>query len=790
MGCRILSFALSFMIFCSLADRVAWSADSLSREMASAAILAWFQQGSITKTIEVGESDKPNTIYIQYRPDQNNPDRHYGPGEYDRLHLNNKLGDLFVGADEKWMTLQQKGLISFKMTEKRVPNNGGTPASILSIDGSGKPNRFLGKSRCDHGFFCEYYDAFQIGFTPRAFPFVNCKQTYTAAENIPIRRTPAIYKCSADLILATAEKVEVTGITKPGDMMGRQICNADFTVYFNLTPFGEVYLGRAIAFRSSAVFVLYDDGWRLGEVSGTPQKFSRGPAYVPHPVEPGEYPPCGVDKGSIIGQEVFRLLEAKKDDEAIQKTTELADLEIYDIDLSNQQLKKKFPKAELHNNGDFSEKSVVPDGVRMSFRFPVVNGCRACPILGEALVGFDFSSNGSYLGARLLQITSVADKINEIRKLLEADRFSEADQKMTELQKNLPSLRDYLSSDSESRGIFAECRRLLTIKYGRVKDIISNKTFALNGTVINKRIVGKSEAFNSEGFIELLFEFEKGIKLDCVCRYDEDIPYLLIDDAVVGDEEGWQKLKDVYPVARFFFSDDSQEWVDRVRNNIPNEGDGICPVAIAMYSSPQTVKTAGNPQLNAAETCRFDAPVGTISMQSNADFYSDPELKQNIRNTQISDPIDVTGFVRTKDFYIVALQVQGKGTGHPLFLKLEDSTNFKQANEDGTYLNIVLGSSVFNKNGKVGPKETMKTIDAFIAAHPQAQFASHAMLDYLLCLEWLYLNDKTANKDAIVRLAEMYVEKAQQRFPDAPQTKRCESLLLRMKTPSSETVRQ
>jgi hypothetical protein len=37
---------------------------------------------------------------------------------------------------------------------------------------------------------------------------------------------------------------------------------------------------------------------------------------------------------------------------------------------------------------------------------------------------------------------------------------------------------------------------------------------------------------------------------------------------------------------------------------------------------------------------------------------------------------------------------------------------------------------------------------------------------------------QAVNKDAIVRLAEMYVEKAKQRFPDALQTKKCETVVL------------
>jgi hypothetical protein len=465
--------------------------------------------------------------------------------------------------------------------------------------------------------------------------------------------------------------------------------------------------------------------------------------------------------------------------------------EIVNIDLSNHPIVRQFPKADLRDPGDFTSNEDLPNGgQRFIFMHPIVDGCRACEVIGEANVGFEFDSQGRFGGAKIMGITTTEEiaknMIQQIKNSLESRKFSEADQKMTDLQNKIPNLDRYLSSDWKLRGVFAECRRQLTIKFGRVKDVIGKDTFTLDGTVTAKRIVANSVAFNKEGFIELGFEFEKGFKLDCLCHYEDYIPYLLIDDVVVGDEEGLQQLSDVYPRARFIFTDDAKGWVDNVRGNSPNEGDGICPIAIAMYSSRPPIPTTQKQGPKIAETYSLEKLVGSAALGSRAVLFSDSELRLKADGVQPCTSVEVMGFVRAEDNSILALQAKGSSAANPFYVSLEDVVNFKQTNEDGAYLEILLASAVFNKNGRTSCKETMKTLDAYLNSYPQARFAPNAMLDYLLCLEWLFLNDKSVNKEAILRLAEMYVEKAKQRFLDAPQTKKCELVVLGMKNSSAD----
>jgi len=76
------------------------------------------------------------------------------------------------------------------------------------------------------------------------------------------------------VILAQLDSIEVTGLTAPNALSSVQSINADYTIKYKLTPFGEIYEktktdwqpneAKPSADSSSSVsFVLYDDGWRV-----------------------------------------------------------------------------------------------------------------------------------------------------------------------------------------------------------------------------------------------------------------------------------------------------------------------------------------------------------------------------------------------------------------------------------------------------------------------------------------------------------------------------------------------
>lgn len=75
---------------------------------------------------------------------------------------------------------------------------------------------------------------------------------------------------SGAIRLADREVIEVTGLTKPADLFGRNVSRATFTYKLIPTPFGKIYLDVAEQDKTStgtAMFVLYDDGWRLEKLS-------------------------------------------------------------------------------------------------------------------------------------------------------------------------------------------------------------------------------------------------------------------------------------------------------------------------------------------------------------------------------------------------------------------------------------------------------------------------------------------------------------------------------------------
>ena len=66
-----------------------------------------------------------------------------------------------------------------------------------------------------------------------------------------------------NVLLSTITKVEVTGLTTPTEESGQKVMKADFTMYYDLTPFGEADSSVSKEQKSRATFIMYDDGWRV-----------------------------------------------------------------------------------------------------------------------------------------------------------------------------------------------------------------------------------------------------------------------------------------------------------------------------------------------------------------------------------------------------------------------------------------------------------------------------------------------------------------------------------------------
>jgi len=69
-------------------------------------------------------------------------------------------------------------------------------------------------------------------------------------------------------------------------------------------------------------------------------------------------------------------------------------------------LKSAYPDLMFWPSGPtFAGVEVTPDGgQRLVLLYRVLNGCRACEVVARARVGFDFTSDGAYQGARILDL--------------------------------------------------------------------------------------------------------------------------------------------------------------------------------------------------------------------------------------------------------------------------------------------------------------------------------------------------------------------------------------------------
>ncbi len=76
------------------------------------------------------------------------------------------------------------------------------------------------------------------------------------------------------LKLAELDKLTVTGITEPSDAMGQKIVEAQFTVQYKPTPISDLFHKPShLTVDSAAIFVKFDDGWRLQETKSNEKSF-------------------------------------------------------------------------------------------------------------------------------------------------------------------------------------------------------------------------------------------------------------------------------------------------------------------------------------------------------------------------------------------------------------------------------------------------------------------------------------------------------------------------------------
>jgi hypothetical protein len=173
-------------------------------------------------------------------------------GDYEIRHKNNELGDGFTKSPVMWQELENKGLIKYKMTEKRVPNDGG---DFLGNDA----RRYLGKTDCPSGRKCWFYDAFQIRFTSDA-------EKYVTVERMPavVSGPNQVVQTTVKVTSALFDKVEVKRMNTAPGKGGEDIIYVDYVVHYKPTPFGDVYLKQEeLQKEKGAIFKRYENGWRI-----------------------------------------------------------------------------------------------------------------------------------------------------------------------------------------------------------------------------------------------------------------------------------------------------------------------------------------------------------------------------------------------------------------------------------------------------------------------------------------------------------------------------------------------
>ena len=71
------------------------------------------------------------------------------------------------------------------------------------------------------------------------------------------------------------------------------------------------------------------------------------------------------------------------------------------------QLLNSFPNAIVWPVPDFDhEENSNQGGPRLVFKYPILNGCHACNLVGSAKVAFDLDSDGHFKGASVYQVVT------------------------------------------------------------------------------------------------------------------------------------------------------------------------------------------------------------------------------------------------------------------------------------------------------------------------------------------------------------------------------------------------
>ncbi|MDD3471317.1 MAG: energy transducer TonB [Syntrophaceae bacterium] len=387
--------------------------------------------------------------------------------------------------------------------------------------------------------------------------------------------------------------------------------------------------------------------------------------------------------------------------------------------------------------------------------------------------GFEKSMNSGGKSTPCKTINEIIeDAISEIGKLIESNKYAEADKKISDLQNHHPNWQNFVCEASK-RSIWT-WQVLVDQKLERVENIINQNTFTLEGVVTDK-----TEIEGSGCFWGFSLRADDGNEYVFGCNSGSLI-YFRTENTDIGPFEGYKLLKDKYERIKVYVPVAQKEYVTTSCKN--QSCNGICPSAIVMYLSKRRRATPLNFDKKLV-VYNLDKPIGSAVLKPGTCLYNDPELNNSPKdNPQLPPLISITGFVRKAGDSVVALQTNDSVHTGIYYAKVEDISDFKKNDENGAYLEIILSSSVFNKNGKVGAKETMKQIDTYLSSHPQSRFAADALLDYLLCLDWLFFNEEKVNNNAILQLAEIYTEKARQRFPGTPQTGMCDTVLLNLQS--------
>ncbi len=137
---------------------------------------------------------------------------------------------------------------------------------IFPLDGVGQPKiqRLLNEGcltqwqKPASGVTSMGLPTFDIG-PNRAYQFTAKSVPYVTLSNAQFDNSK-----TAQTKVADVDKVVIDGITKPAEMNGHTMCRAEYTVHYKPNPLGEILLNKQqLVQKNAALFILYDDGWKL-----------------------------------------------------------------------------------------------------------------------------------------------------------------------------------------------------------------------------------------------------------------------------------------------------------------------------------------------------------------------------------------------------------------------------------------------------------------------------------------------------------------------------------------------